>query len=264
MLTNNPFAEVATILPPVAMKSFIIIMVLLVIAGTIFDVIHKKSAKYFFESMKKSKASATRSVGGGEKIKIAFSAAAHDVLASGEFCNNRRRFAHLLTMYGFVLFLITTSVMIFAYSDSGVVTPVVFPLLWHLGALMVCVGGYWFWFFIRADVASEGNSPFRYMPADLFVVSLVACTTLALIWSFSQSIGVGILAWLFFSAFIVSTVILFAGIPWSKFAHMFFKPAAAYQKRVADADGSRNNLPLPSDQPAKFGLGIKRERPRHY
>ena len=129
---------------------------------------------------------------------------------------------------------------------------------------MVCIGGYWFWFFIRADVASEGNSPFRYMPADLFVVSLVACTTLALIWSFSQSIGVGIVAWLFFSAFIVSTVILFAGIPWSKFAHMFFKPAAAYQKRVADADGSRNNLPLPSDQPAKFGLGIKRERPRHY
>ena len=37
---------------------------------------------------------------------------------------------------------------------------------------MVCVGGYWFWFFIRVDVAAEGNSPFRLVRADLFVVSL--------------------------------------------------------------------------------------------
>ncbi|MEM7378339.1 MAG: LysR family transcriptional regulator, partial [Pseudomonadota bacterium] len=34
---------------------------------------------------------------------------------------------------------------------------------------------------------------------------------------------------------------------WSKFAHMFFKPAAAFQKRVAVADGSLDNLPKPAD-----------------
>ncbi len=264
MLTSNPFAEIAPIIPVAAMKTFVVIMVVLVVAGTIFDVIHKKSAKYFFESMSKSKASGTRSVGGGEKIGIAFAAATQDVLASGEFCNARRRVAHLLTMYGFILFLISTVAMIFGYTDAGVATPISVSLLWHLGALMVCVGGYWFWFFIRADVSAEGNSPFRFMPADLFVVSLVACTTFALIWSFFLSMGAGFLAWLFFAAFIVSTAVLFAGIPWSKFAHMFFKPAAAYQNRMAEADGSRSNLPMPADQPARFGLGIKRETPNHY
>src|SRR3546814_20547494 len=52
--------------------------------------------------------------------------------------------------------------------------------IWYIGALMVCIGGYWFWFFMRADVAAEGNSPFRLVRADLFVVSLVASVTLGL------------------------------------------------------------------------------------
>jgi hypothetical protein len=45
---------------------------------------------------------------------------------------------------------------------------------------------------------------------------------------------------------------------------MFFKPAAAFQKRVAKADGSRDGLPAPADKPEQFGLGIKRLAPRNY
>ena len=64
---------------------------------------------------------------------------------------------------------------------------------------------------------------------------------------------------------------------------MFFKPAAAYQKRVTRADGSRENLPADYDltdpavqakfpdipeymgkNPAYMGHGIKRESPNHY
>lgn len=246
------------------MKTFVVVMVIFVLVGTIFDVIHKQSARYFFENMRKSKSDSTRDVGGGEKARIACTTAVHDVLASGEFCNPRRRIAHLLTMYGFIIFLLATAIMIFGYSESSTATPTVYPLLWHLGAFMVCAGGYWFWFFIRADVAAEGLSRFRFMPADLFVVSLLASTTSALIWSFFLSIEAGFLASLFFLLFIVSTVVLFGGVPWSKFAHMFFKPAAAFQKRLADADGSRSNLPPPVDTPAKFGLGIKRDMPHHY
>ena len=45
---------------------------------------------------------------------------------------------------------------------------------------------------------------------------------------------------------------------------MFYKPGAAIQRNLAEADGSRDNLPEPSDHPKKFGLGIKRESPKHY
>jgi hypothetical protein len=167
-------------------------------------------------------------------------------------------------MYGLVLFVLATAVMVFSYPTAATPSPVIWPLLWHIGALMVCVGGYWFWFFIRVDVAAEGYSPFRLIKADLFVLSLIATTTFALIWSIFQFAGADVLATLFFVLFIVSATVLFGGVPWSKFAHMFFKPAAAFEKRLSEADGSRNNLPPPVDAPAKYGIGIKRELPRHY
>ena len=167
-------------------------------------------------------------------------------------------------MYGFILFVISTAVMIFSYPAAGDSTPVIWPLLWHLGARMVCVGGYWFWFIMRVNVAAEGASPFQLMTADLFVLSLLATTTFALLWSFFQAVGASGLGIFFFVLFIISTTILFGGVPWSKFAHMFFKPAAAFEKRLSEADGSMNNLPPPVDAPAKFGLGIKREPAKHY
>ena len=264
MLTTNPFSELALSISPGAMQTYVVLMILLVIGGTIFDVIHKQSAKYFFNNLQRSKLNATQSVSSGQKVSIAIQTVAEDVLTSGEFCNPKRRISHLLTMYGFILFVASTAVMVFCYPVSAVATPGIWPLLWHLGALMVCVGGYWFWFFIRVDVVAEGNSPFRLIKADLFVLSLLATTTFALIWSVCQSSGATGVDTLFFALFIVAATALFAGVPWSKFAHMFFKPAAAFEKRMSEADGSRNNLPPPADRPEQFGLGIKRDLPRNY
>jgi hypothetical protein len=264
MFTSNPIADLSDFIPPIAMQLYVIAMFILVIGGTILDTMHKKSARYFFENAKKSNARSERRLSGGEKASIAFKTAAEDVLASGEFCNPKRRIAHLLTMYGFVLFVVTTVILVFGYPTPATPAPALVSLLWHLGALMVCTGGYWFWFGIRVDVAAEGYPWYRVVRADLFVLSLLATTTLALIWSFLQWADAGAWATLFFWLFVVASTVLFGGVLWSKFAHMFFKPAAAYQRRVAEADGSRDNLPPPADKPAKFGLGINRELPRHY
>jgi hypothetical protein len=246
MFTDNPFAELAASIPPSAIQTYVVLMILLVLAGTLFDVLHKKSAKYFFENLKKSKSKGSKQLGGGDVVTLALRTAGSEVLTSSEFCNPRRRVAHLLTMYGFLAYVVTTVIMVFGYPTSATPAPSIWPVLWHLGALMACVGGYWFWFFIRVDVVAEGNSPFRIVRADLFILSLLASATLALIWSFSQSKSI-------FGLYAIATTVLFAGIPWSKFAHMFFKPAAALQKRIAEADGSRSNLPAPVDKPEEFG-----------
>jgi hypothetical protein len=262
MFTTDPFSELSQLISPFAMQAYVVAMILLVIGGTLLDVIHKKSALYFFKNAEKARAEATRSLSGGEKAAIAFKTVAEDVLTSAEFCNPHRRIAHLLTMYGFIIFAATTAIMIFGYSDSA--TPAILPLLWHAGALILCVGGYWFWFFIRVDVSAEGNPWYRVIYADLFILSLLATATFALLWSATQAAGIAMWSTLFFGLFIFASTVLFGGLLWSKFAHMFFKPAAAFQKRVAKADGSRDRLPAPADKPEKFGLGIKRLEPRNY
>src|SRR5690606_30673421 len=153
------------------MPTFVVVMVVLVVAGTLFDIAHKGSAKFFFANWRKSKGKA-KPLGGGELASIAIQTAVVDVLASGEFCNQRRRVAHLLTMYGFVIYAVTTAILVFAYPTPATPAPAIVSMLWWIGGLMVCAGGYWFWFFIRADVAAEGHSPLRVMHADLFILSL--------------------------------------------------------------------------------------------
>jgi hypothetical protein len=255
MFTSNPFAELSASIPPIVMQAYIVVMIILVAGGTLFDIVHKKSAKYFFDNWRSAKSKGTRQVGGGEMVSLAVQTAVVEGLTSAEFCNARRRIAHLLTMYGFLAYVLTSFIMVFWYPTPATPAPAILPLLWYLGALMVCGGGYWFWFFIRVDVAAEGHSPFRIVRADLFILSLLASATLGLIWAI---VGTS----LFLGLYLIATTVLFGSVPWSKFSHMFFKPAAAFQKRVENANGSRSNLPAPADKPEIFGSA--RQQPRHY
>ncbi|MEE9310075.1 MAG: hypothetical protein V3U64_03575 [Cocleimonas sp.] len=279
MITTNPFADLSALISPETMKIYVVLMVLFVIGGTILDMMHKKSAKYFFEQTKDAKKNAKREVGSGERKALLAKTITSEVLTSSEFSNPARRASHLLTMYGFILFVVTTAIMIFAYSGAdskGDGTPAILPILWHLGALMLAIGGYWFWFAIRVDVSVEGKKWYKLARTDLFIVSLLAMSTFALIWSFTSSM-------LFLALFILSSTILFTTVLWSKFAHMFFKPAAAYQKKIFEADGSREGLPeipdltdpeiqkkfpdIPTymgEKPAYMGHGIRREKPGHF
>jgi len=283
MFTSNPFEPLSAVISPEVMQGYVVLMVLLVIGGTLLDVVHKKSAKYFFEKGQSLKKIAKREVSGGEKMGLAVGTVVNEVLTSGEFENPARRMSHMLLMYGFIIFVVTTAVMIFGLPAAQGEASTLMPLLWHLGALMVCIGGYWFWFKIRVDVRSEGNQWYNVHQSDLFIVSLLLMATFALIWSVLQSTGGGAVAGIALFVFIVAATTLFSTILWSKFAHMFFKPAAAFQKKVAKADGSRDKLPdipdlssaetkqrfpdIPEymgDNPPNMGLGIKRETPTHY
>ena len=53
MFTANPFAELSASIPSVFIQTYIVIMILLVVCGTLFDIFHKKSAKYFFNNWRK-------------------------------------------------------------------------------------------------------------------------------------------------------------------------------------------------------------------
>ena len=264
MITINPFSVLSETIPSIVMQTFVIVMIVLVIVGTFFEMLHKKNVKYFFQNAKKAKQSATKTLGVGNKTSIVIKNVATDVLTTAELGDGQRIIAHGLGMWGTILFCATSAIMIFFYSTIESKTPSVYPLLWHLGAIMTCIGGYWFWFFLRVDVSAEGYPWHRIVRADLFVLSRVITATLGLIWSYLQSKNIDGWDTLFLILFGLSNLVLFGGIYWSKFAHMFYKPGAAIQKRLAEADGSNENLPYPTDKPKQFGLGIKRDAPKHY
>ena len=168
MLSSNPFAGVTDLLSPLAMQVYIVAMILAVVIGTLFDVSHKGSGKFFAQRRERAKAAARNQLGGGATLALAVSTIA-EAAVSGEFCKWPRRASHLLMMYGFLLHVVTSVVMVFAYpADAG--TPAILPTLWTLGALMVLVGGVWFFLFLRVNVAFDGASSFHLGRADLLLL----------------------------------------------------------------------------------------------
>ena len=214
MFSSNPFAELSSFIPPTIMQAYVVLMAFFVVSGTLFDILHKRSARYFFDNWRNSNNKAKHRLGGGRLVSIAVQSAVVDVMISGEFCNVRRRIAHLLTMYGFVIYVVTTAAMIFVYPTPATPTPAMLAALWHAGALMVCLGGYWFWFFIRVDVAAEGNSRFRLVRADLFILALVSSVTFGLVWAYIQTTGNASWERLFLCLYVIATTVLFGSVPW--------------------------------------------------
>ncbi|MGE5319362.1 MAG: hypothetical protein ACM3KD_04220 [Hyphomicrobiaceae bacterium] len=244
MFSANPFQPVTEFLPPHFMQLYIVLMVLAVVAGTLFDLYHKGNAKFFLQQRRRSRAAATRRLSGADKAAIVTRTLVNEVATSGEFCSVSRRISHVLMSYGFVLYLITTILLVFGYPGDPR-APAVLPALWNIGALMVLIGGYWFFFFLRVDVAHDGHSPWRLVRADLFIATLLASVTFAFVFEFAAAAQNATATKLFFAIYLLFTTLLFVSVPWSKFAHMFYKPAVAFQKRVEEADGS-SDLPTPA------------------
>ena len=53
MFAINPFSKLSEFVPSSVMQVYIIVMIILVVVGTLLDIIHKKNVKYFFDNAKK-------------------------------------------------------------------------------------------------------------------------------------------------------------------------------------------------------------------
>ena len=147
MFYNNPFSALAEIVSPLAIQGFTILMVGLVVIGTLMDIIHKKNVKYFFNNAKKAKKNAKIELSTGQRTSVILKTVAHDIATTSELGRGKRRVAHVLGMYGTLIFWITSALLIFSYPAAGSSTPSTITIMWHAGAMITCLGGYWFWFF---------------------------------------------------------------------------------------------------------------------
>ncbi|MDB2379062.1 hypothetical protein N9V79_01150 [Candidatus Pelagibacter bacterium] len=184
MLGTNPFSILAETVSPFAMQSFIIAMIVLIALGTIIQMIHHKNITYFFNNAKKAKLQATREIGAGEKASIIAKTTIVDIGTTAELGFGKRRLSHVLGMYGTIIFWVSSAMLVFCYTGADKSSSSMWSMLWHVGAILTCVGGYWFWFFLRVDVSAEAHPWYRIIKADLFVLALLACSTFGLASSF--------------------------------------------------------------------------------
>jgi hypothetical protein len=241
MFSTNPFAALTAFVPAGALQGYLVLMAVAVALGTVVDLVAGRKARFFLAQRQHARAMARRRLGALETAAVTARTVATDIATFGEFCNPQRRISHMLMFYGFVLYLVTTVTLVFAYPGE-VRPPAVLPALWSLGVLMNLVGGYWFFLLLRVNVVHDGQPPWRLVRADLFIVCLLASMTFALLFQIAATIGNANVILAFAGLYLGFTTLLFVTVPWSKFPHMFYKPVVAVQKRLDEASGA-SDLP---------------------
>ena len=147
MLATNPFAALSASIPPAVMQTYVLVMIALVVAGTLFDIVHKRQRKVLFRQLAPLEEQGAAI--GRRRARIDRRAdRSRGRPGVGEFCNARRRGAPAddVRVRAARRHHRGHGVRLPARSRAGT---------WWIGGVMVLVGGYWFWFFIRADVAAE-------------------------------------------------------------------------------------------------------------
>ena len=96
MFYNNPFAELATVIPAYVMQYFFVAMVLLIVVGVGLDMLHKKNVVYFFRNAQKAKKSAKEKLSAGKKTAVILQTIVHDIATTSELGMGKRRIAHVL------------------------------------------------------------------------------------------------------------------------------------------------------------------------
>ena len=147
MLSTNPFSILSETISPFAMQSFIIAMILLIVIGTIIQMIHHKNLTYFFNNAKKAKLSATKKLGVGEKVSVIAKTTVVDIGTTSELGFGKRRAAHVLGMYGTILFWVSSAILVFCYTGIGKPNSEIWSIVWHAGAILTCLGDIGFGFF---------------------------------------------------------------------------------------------------------------------
>ncbi len=110
MFTTNPFSVLAETIPSLVMQGFVVLMILLIVTGTLLDIIHKKNVKYFFENAKKAKKNATKELSTSERIAVVSKTIAYDIatttVVSEGFLSKPIEFKYLFIRWYLYLFTI--------------------------------------------------------------------------------------------------------------------------------------------------------------
>ena len=100
--------------------------------------IHHKNLTYFFNNAKKAKLSATKKLGVTEKVSVIAKTTVVDIGTTSELGFGKRRLAHVLGMYGTILFWVSSAILVFCYTGADKPSSQTWSMIWHAGAILTC------------------------------------------------------------------------------------------------------------------------------
>ena len=96
MFPANPFTPLTSFVSLAVLQGYVVSMVLAVVIGVAFDLLHEKKITFFMQERKRAKAAAKQQLSSADMAAIATSTLVHDIATFGEFCNTQRRISHIL------------------------------------------------------------------------------------------------------------------------------------------------------------------------
>jgi len=220
------------------MQLYILASLLILLASLGYDLLHDRKLEFMLRQRREKKATYLRgsiSLAIGKAILI-------DIASSSPLgkCSLGRRISHLLTLWGFLLLIL--SILVSGITGSFVISPKnPFMIAQLLGSLGVFTGVIWY-LPQRVNVKYEGNSVFTFDYSDLFILNLLV-TSLSFIAAYIlSSLYFALASAVLFYVYLISITLMFALTHWTKFPHSFYKAGLFILDRI-DRERGISNLP---------------------
>jgi hypothetical protein len=222
------------------MQLYILASLLILLISMGYDLLHDRKLEFMMKQRRESRAAKAR----GSIVSAIGKAILIDIASSSPLgkCSPGRRASHLLTLWGFLLLIL--SILISATGVAGnfvISSNNPFMIAQLLGSLCLFAGVVWY-LPQRVNVKFEGNSILGFNYSDSFILNLLV-TCISFIASYIlSSLYFAIASAVLFYVYLVSITLMFGLTHWTKFPHSFYKAGLFIIDRI-DRERGISNLP---------------------
>jgi hypothetical protein len=222
------------------MQLYIIASLLILLASMGYDLLHDRKLEFMMRQRRERKATTPK----GSIASAVGKAILIDIASSSPLgkCSPGRRASHLLTLWGFLLLILSILVSGTGLAGSFVISPLnPFMIAQLLGNLCIFAGVIWY-LPQRVNVKFEGNSVFTFNYSDSFILNLLVISLSFIASYILSSLSFAMASVFFIYVYLISITLMFALTHWTKFPHSFYKAGLFILDRI-DRERGISDLP---------------------
>ncbi|MEM3638230.1 MAG: hypothetical protein QXX17_00330 [Conexivisphaerales archaeon] len=236
------------LIPVLYLQIYVLTSLLILVAAFAYDFVFDKKLEF----MRRQRRSLEASEAKGSIFSALAKAILIDIASSYPLgkCSPARRASHLLTLWGFIIIVLSILVSSTGLAGKFYVSPSnPFMISQLVGNLSLIVGTLWY-LPQRVNVRFEGNSTFSLNYSDAFIINLIAISAFDIAAYLFSALSLAFLSQVTIYAYFLLITLMFALTHWTKFPHSFYKAGLFILDRIDEEKGI-SNLPKPVETKAE-------------